>query len=386
MALFQPIEKVVKDLCLRSGDRLEQNKGLYLNVAVDVWNDLNEDTLKIATRVKIPIRRSFNINKRTNSIEIPCDSLRLSSVNVVGKNGVFYPVYRNDKLHDDLVDIGGKSDCSCEFNCSYQLCNLIKGYEAVQSVKSDFMPNGDPVSFNCIDRKVVVGETLYSQTQYPMRIYLSGVWDDTVLHTEDSEMCNLEVDENGCICDTPSNIEAVSNTCCGGGSSVIPVGGTASCPPNVNDNTWVYYCNSKLDWFSVQCGSSCGVFKEGCNNIYNISELGNRLIFPPNFGFDSVMVRYFEDIKLADLQIPYFAKKCFMTGLQYYATENHDKKQGLANVYGKKFARQKWGLFIDLNKYRIEEQRNILTPPVYVPSYAPVRGYNSGGWQDFGIW
>lgn len=384
MARFYSVEDIVDSLCLRSGDILKRNKGLYLECAKDVWEDLNETTLKIADRVKIPIRRTFKVNKRTNSIDIP-PFLRLSSVNVIDHCGNFHPVYRNDKLTDDIVDLAGTEDCACEFNCGYKLCNTIKGYEAVVSTKSDELPNGNPISFECTDRKAVDDQGfLISETQYPMRVYLSGVWTNTVLNTQVTKMCKVEVDANGCCCDTEENINAVCDSCSVKATGYdIPVGGTAMTPPHEGDQSWIYYCNSKMDWFSLQCGGFAYAFnrKDCKNNIYNISELGNRLIFPADFGWDNVMVRFYADISTGDIQVPYMARQVFMTGLQYYASEHNMDKQDQSAIFGKKYSRQKWGLFLELNKYRIAELKMITTAPVYVPSYI---SNNNSGYYDNG--
>lgn len=369
MPRFEPIVDLVESLCLRSGDILMRNKGLYLSCANDVWEDLNETTLKIADRVKVPIRKSFLVDKKTNSVTIPGNFLRICSVNVEWE-GMFFPVYRNDKIHEDIVDLGGSSSGACEHNCSHKLCNTIKGYEAIQSVKSDFLPNGSPVSFNCVDRKYIdPSGFFYSETQAPLRRYVSGIWVDTILNTEQEKLCAVELDENGCVCDTDKNIEAVCNSCSKHGGELIPIGGTAVCPPGKDINTWIYYCNTKLDWFGLQCGDFPKGFPKGCNNIYNISELGNQLIFPHNFGFDRVMIRFYSDIDLKDLVIPYMAKETFMKGLQYFSVTNHDKKQQLANIYKTDYSRLKWGLFMELNKRRIADLRMILTPPMFVPSF-----------------
>lgn len=376
MPRFIPIVDLVEDLCQRNDDNLLRDKGLFLSCADDVWNDLNETTLKIAERIKIPLRRSYLINKKTNSIDILENYLRICSVNVE-VDGIFYPVYRNDKIHEDIVELAGTKDCACEHKCGYELCNTIKGYEAVQSVKSDFLPNSNPISFNCVDRKYVDPQGFfYSETQYPLRLYVSGVWVDTILHTEKEKLCAVELDHNGCICDSEKNIENVCNSCGCGGNSLIAHGGTASCPPKPNIDTWIYYCNSKLDWFGLQCGGFPKGFPRGCNNIYNISELGNRIIFPHNFGFDKVMIRFYADISLKDLMIPYMAKETFMKGLQYFASTNNDKKIQLSQVYAKQYSRLKWGLFLELNKHRLAELRMILTPPMYVPSYINSRFWN----------
>lgn len=382
MAKFIPIERVVDDLCLRNEDTLRRKKGLYLSCVEDVWNDLNESTLKLAERVKIPVRSVFQINKRTNSIDLPSDCLRLCSVNVIDRHGNFHPIYRNERLTDDLVEVGnGNDNCTCEKGCKNKLCNTIKGYEAVASVKSDYLPDGSPISFNCVDRKGILDGYFYSETQYPLRVYMSGVWTDTVLHTEMVKHCALKLDENGCVCDTPENIENVCNSCGITSDSLIPVGGTAECPPHgTHAKEWIYYCNNNMDVFNYQCGGYPYGFRQGFNNIYNISELGNRLIFPHDFGWDKVMVRYYSDIELSTLQIPYFAKECFMAGLQYFANTNNDDKQQLAQGYEMKYSKRKKGLFLDLNRYRVKEFAEIVTPHVYVPSF---NQSNMGVYGDF---
>jgi hypothetical protein len=379
MSRFDPILKVVDDLCLRSGDVQKRMKGVYLNCATDVWNDMNETSLKIAERVKMPLRKICEVNKRNNTVDLPCDYLRLSSVNVIDHRGQFYPVFRNDKLHVDLVDVAATPNCACEYQCGYQLCNLVKGYEAVTSTKSDFLPDGSPISFTCVDRKACDrAGNVYIETQYPQRIYTSSVWTDTILFTEQKQLCNVEVDNNGCICDTEQNIENVCNACGISNLPPIPIGGNAQCPPSPQDNTWLYYCNSQMSWFEYQCGSARGL-RNGCENIYNISELGNKLVLPPTFGFERVMVRYYSDIELSDLQIPYMAKTCFMTGLQYFASINNEKKIPQANVWQQRYVNQKWGLLLQLNKYRIQELQMMMTPPVYVPSFWQYGEYGRRG-------
>lgn len=380
MARFEHVEDVVDSLCLRSGDIMRRNKGIYLDCANEVWDDMNESALKLSERVKIPVRKEFFINKLTNSVDVPFDCKKINSVSIRDRFGNLYPVYRNDRVDSDLVDISVIGNCACEYNCGYKLCNTMKGYEAITSVKTDKNPDGSPVSFTCIDKKVIQGEFLYEQTQYPEREYISGVWIRTYLKTENKKLCVLEVDKHGCVCDTPANIDAVCNSC--GITNVDPkkccIGGDSNHPPDPNCNTWIYACINKMDWFNVQCG---GLARQGhcINNIYNISSTGKRLTFPDNFGWGSVVIRYFQDIELFDIVIPYMAKPAFMAGLQLYATVNHDKKQQLAAVYGVRYSKLKQALLNDLNKFTAEEVSMILTPPVYVPSYLS-RGFMDNSW------
>lgn len=389
MSRFEPAADVVDHLCLLSGDILRRKKGLYLSVVNEVWNDLNETTLRIAKRIKIPVRRDFHVNKRTNSIDLPCNANRLSSVNVVDECGMIHPVYRNLSLHDDIVEVPAEKNCACEHNCGFKLCNTIKGYVAVQSVQSDILPNSTPVSFNCINRLVVdKNGVVYEENQYPKRIYTNGVWTDTILFTESIKKCECEVDENGCLCDTEHNINSVCESC--GIRNFNPqinsknltgcVGGTAECPPNPNCNEWIYFCNNKLDWFSVQCGfEPCGRRRD-FHNIYNISEEGNRLIFPHNFGFEKALVRFYEDISLDKLLIPYSAKGTFMTGLQYFSTKYNPEMMQISETFGQKYSREKWGLFLDLNRMRIKELGNTIAPRAHVPSYMDHREDRWWGW------
>lgn len=372
MAKFYSAEELSETLCQLNGDFLLRNKGIYLSVAKMVWDDMNEDVLKISKKVKIPTRWEFFVDKRTNTVTIPKNVDKICSVSLVDKWGHYHPLYRNENIPTDIVDIGAGKDCACENECSYQLCNTIKGYEAVQSVKSDYLPDGTAISFTCTDRKMVDKQGFfYSQTQYPLRVYMSGVWTDTVLHTEDKKLCELEVDKKGCVCDTDDNLTKVCNACGLTDSDCVVIGGDANNPPLKEPlaDTWIYHIGSTMEWFNTQCGCHpYGV--EGCfNNIYNISQEGNRIILPHNFGWDKIMIRFYEDIDTKNIMVPYLAKNCFMTGMQFYATTHHDKKQQLSAIYEQKFTKQKWGLLLEFNKNTIAENAAIYTPKVFVPSY-----------------
>ena len=117
--------------------------------------------------------------------------------------------------------------------------------------------------------------------------------------------------------------------------------------------------------------TQCGCFPYCCNteNIYNISELGDRLLFPHNFGWDNVIVRYYEDISGPDLQIPIIAINTFVMGLMWWDCQFNDKKQALADKYGLQYSRMKGGLVKEINKYRIAELAMIVAPPRFMPSF-----------------
>lgn len=374
MSRFLPVQEVIRLPLLGNHDYLLRSKGRFLTWAKLVWDDMNLSSMKVAER------QYFSINKRTNSIDLPCDFTQLSSVNIV-HCGVFYPVYRNESIRqNDYTEVFAAKDCACEYKCGYKMCNTIKGYEAVKTVLCDKMPDGSDISFNCIERKAIDGNGfLYTQTQYPLRIYHSGIWVDTVLHTENTKLCAVEVDKNGCCCDTEENIDRICGACgLNDDNNNIPFGGDANHPPNEKDTKWIYYCDRKADWFSVQCGNYPYGLPNQCNNIYNISELGNRLIFPHNFGFDRVMVRYYVDPDLNNMQIPRIAVDTFIAGLKWYDVKWNDnpKTQALESKYGDRYAVMKFGLLRELNKYRIAELSKIIAPKKSLPQ-------TTLGWGNF---
>lgn len=365
MAKFFTPSQAVDLRLLANGDFLKRDKGRLLTWSKYVWQDLNLSTVKRA------VRHRYAINKKTRSIDMPCEFLRISSINVEDECGNEIPIYKNENLKGlDIVDVSAAKDCACEFSCGHKLCNTIKGYEAIVSTKTDKNPDGSAVSFECIDRKAIDNQGFfYEQLQYPKRIYEDGVWVETILFTEDRKLCKVEIDENGCCCDTESNIEAVCTAC--GIKDVNPdyccIGGNASEAPNKDCDTWTYYCNTKLDWFMVQCGCYQYLHSDNCN-VYNISELGDRIIFPHNFPWGKVIVRWYEDTGLNDLQIPIIALDTFIMGLMWWDCQFNDKKQALEAKYGSSYAKRKFGLIKELNKYRIKELGKIFTPAVFVPS------------------
>lgn len=379
MARFIPLSEALDIAMLANNDLQKMSKGRLRKWSKYVFADMNLTSMKVAKR------EYFKINKRTNTIDLPCDFLQLSSVNVV-HCGVEIPVFRSQNVRfNDIPEVDASKDCSCEYKCGYKLCSTIKGYVAVTSTKTDKMPDGSDVSFTCVDRKACDNAGFfYEELQYPKRIYEDGVWTDTILFTEENKLCKLEVDHNGCVCDTDHNIDAVCNACgINNADNPIPFGGNAECPPVKGQDTWIYYCNTKYDWFSVQCGCYPHGFRYGCDNVYNISELGDRLIFPHHFGWDKVIVRYYTDIDTNNLQIPFIALDTFIVGLKWWDNRFSDnmERRKLALGFEADYTKLKWGLLTELNKYRIAEMRMIFTPPVFIPSYLPLN-YFACGWNN----
>jgi hypothetical protein len=406
MAIFYSASDAIDLALLGNDDYTKVEKMRLLKYAKYVYDDMNMQVIKEAKR------GFFKINKRTNTVEMPENAYRLSSVNVFDGRR-FWPVFRNDdsELHDDIVDVSAKKNCACQYQCGNSICNMVNGYVAVTSQVSDVMPNGTPVTFTAVNRLVSDRQGfVYMQTQAPLHVYTNGVWTNTILNTVNTTSCRCEVDSNGCILDTPENWNNICQVCgfpppnqtppvgypfpatqsppflnppvlpwppppsnvipnvFQPANGPIPFGGDAnSFCGSTTVNTWAYYSNSRADWLGVQCGLYNSM--KNFRNIYNINEEGNKLIFPHNFGFDKVMLRWYENISAKDIKISIDEVSCFATGLLWWRYRHDPKNQNLEMKFGKDYADQKFGLLMERNKYRIQEQRMSLTPPVCIPAY-----------------
>lgn len=366
MSKFVTPTEAIELSLLGNDDYLQRGKGRMLKWSKYVYDDLNLQVIKKA------VRQEFYINRRTRTVDLPCNENDLCSVSVVDRNGVIWPCFLNDRIHNDLVQIPADKDCNCEWHCGYQLCNLIKGYEAVTEVKTDTLPDGTPVSFTCINRRAVDRNGfLYIENQYPIHVFTNGVWTDTVLQTDHIKKCKLECNDKGCVCDSEANVNAVCESC-GINPNTIPIGGTASIPPQPRENEWIYHCMSKFEFLHVQFG--CHPFmRDPYRNIYNINELGNRLLFPADFPFEKVLIRYYDVPSLKTIEIPFIAVPTFVTGLKWFDCRWNDNKQQLEAKYGQDYSTQKWGLFSIQNKYTLAEWATMLFPFRKMPGFIPPR-------------
>lgn len=353
MAVFVPIIDVVEEACFSMDDFLLRNKMKFLRFAGRIYNDdMNLGAIK-ATK-----RQFMNINKRTNTIDLPENCLKLSAVSWVDESGKEWPLFRNGRLSDDIVDIKADPNCAC--GCKNELCNMIKGYESISEEVTDELPNGDPVTFTCLSIKGYDPDgTFYETKQYPIRRFTDGVWTGTELETEKIELCKLELDSAGCVVDCEDNFQAVATCGCGGSNTT-----SSELPANVVRLS----CTPILSTFAIQSGSCYSAGMQFVN-VYNLTELGNRLIFPPEFPKDKVLVRYYVNTGLKDIGIPSVARKAFISGLMFYLYENRPDResQQLAAIFESRYTKQQFALVQEMNKYNKDEQQMIMTPPVRWP-------------------
>ncbi len=347
---FCTLEEIVEDACFSMDDFLLRNKMKFLRIGKRVYND----DLKLSA-VKIPKRQFFYINKTNNTIQMPCDFHHLSGVSWMDKSGQFHPLYRNEKLNDDIVDIKAKKDCAC--SCGGTLCNLIKSYESiVEEVEFD-TPNGGTETFSCMTIKGVDGNGWYYETiQYPIAVYEDGVWVSNELKTEKRDLCKLEYDaETGCVLDCPENEEAVTSCACSHR--------TDDCGSNQ-----LVAITSKMDTYMIECGTWFSR-NYGFKNIFNISEEGDRLIFPSDIPIDKVLVRYYTVNDVKNIKVPLAARSTMITGILYENVRFKTDRDSLllTRELGQRFANEKFALIGELNKYNAASKTQIMSPVAYIP-------------------
>jgi len=234
---------------------------------------------------------------------------------------------------------------------------MIKGYESIITEVEAEMPDSSIQTFTCTSRKYYDTDgTYYEQTQAPQREYESGEWVDTVLATTDTELCKLELTDTGCVRECDENYRLVNSCGC-----TLNGNDSATMPTVTYDGYRLStaYAIERGRWFSLPC--------QGFNNIYNINDLGDKLIFPHDFGFDRILLRYYSDVPMKEMKVPFVAAYAFICGIMFYNIAFDNKQQQLAAILSMKYSRAKFALIQELNKFTQQESIEIMSPYVYVP-------------------
>lgn len=352
MSRFITAKQLADDATFLVKDYQQMNRMRFNKLLADfVLPDLNIQAVK-------DVKREFMyVNKRLNSIELPCDCEKVQSVSWVDDCGKIHPLMINQALHDDIVDLGAKNDCAC--SCGGDLCNMIKGYESVIIMVDAEMPDGTICTFETVNRKWYDADGVYyEQTQAPERLYEDGVWVDTVIATTDRELCRLELAPCGCVSDCDENYRKVVSCGCS-----------------------FYYCNRDCrvhipysaivpdikSWYHMECGAW---FAGPCTvaGSYNLNDAGNRIIFPPHFAFDRVLVRYYYTPDNRELKIPRIAAYAAIMGIMYYDIAFDNNQAKMALLRQQQFTNSVFALILELNKYTLNNMYNMMAPKVYIPS------------------
>jgi len=323
-------DEIIKSLLIRKGDIPGVNFMKFKSVVPDVYRDLNLFVIRFAKRYLI------EVDKNTNSFNIPEDSLLASSLSYIDECNKIKPMFINRNITDDIVDIQLDKDCYCECGCKSKLCGQIKNYESIVTDSVELLPNSTTEVFTSTTRKRLDtdGRFVIERT-FPVRTYEDGIWVGVELKTEIEELCKLDVKECGCPKDTEENTCKV-NACC-------------------NANT-----------FAQECGDPMCDFEN--TNTYNFSEDGRRVVLPSGFGYNQVLYRYYGETSVKDMRIPVLARKAFIDGLVDF-TVAYDDSQPLWRITKSenKYIDSKGKLFTLMNRYSISALYQALCPPRCMP-------------------
>lgn len=277
---FSAVSDAIKSIMSREGDFSAGKRLQYVEVAKEVYESLNLSVIKDVKRVVI------TVNEHLPTLPLPDDFFDFATLDYVDLHGQFIPLVFNDNLKEDLVDLSLASDCGCECGCKSNLCSAAKNYETITEEVTMNLPNDTPKTFTKYSRKYVNPDGSFLQeVGEPVQVFDNGTWTDTRMEISQSFICKLEVKDCGCLADCEHNRTQLQENCCG-------------------------------ITFEHECGCSHPEFYKERTTTYNITKDGNRLILPPKFAFDKIVLRYYATIKTKDILIPRLGLKAFMTGLK----------------------------------------------------------------------
>jgi hypothetical protein len=295
---FQTIDEVVQSILSREGDVTGNYRWRYLEVAKEVFSELNLSAIKQTKRVL------FTLDRRLNGIVLPDNYYKFSTISVINRDGRIEPLVFNSEINDDIVDQGLDKDCECE--CTDALCNYQRQYEGIEEQVEAIMPDDSRQYFTKTIRKRIAKDgSVFVQVNEPTAVYTDRVHTSTVLETTETLLCRLDIKECGCVKDNPHN-----------------------------RSLWDKHASNMVLHPEIDM-----VCEWGCpspryyprSQTYNISNDGRRIIFPSNFPFDKVLLRYYAFEKTKDILVPRMAKKALMAGIKFEVAD-YDKKETQGNI------------------------------------------------------
>lgn len=271
---------LVEGLCLREGDNDLKKKPLYLFLFKEVYQDLNMAVIRQTERVLL------RVDQATKRIYAPDGYLYFSSISAPNKHGKFEPLIVNSSLDTDIIDIGASKKCGCsECACDNEYCSSVRNYELISSIVTAKLPNGTPKNFTATERKKILRDGTYvREVTTPVQIFENDIHTETILQTTTEILCHLEIEECGCLKKTPKN-ERLLLSC--------------------SDSVTVAY----------DCGCPIRELRPDAH-YYKISDKGNTIQLPFDFPYETVLLRFYADVKTREIRVPFLAQKAMRFGIK----------------------------------------------------------------------
>lgn len=193
----QTLEEVVLEFMLQQGNVRRNHEAEYMVTAQEVYYDLFRTTLWEMNYMVL------EVDKDTNTVQLPCGSERVIGLSVIDVNGLLRPL-GYDRNMNTLQVRCHKETCSCSTcNGDGTLC------EAIDSISFRTEPiNIDGVDYFKRIWNKKEGAMLIEVREVPVKE--NG---EVSYITQRDIICEFDVDENDCIKPTPANEELIKVNC-----------------------------------------------------------------------------------------------------------------------------------------------------------------------------
>jgi hypothetical protein len=279
-------KKLVRDLLIREKDFIGSNRMLYLSVLKDAFVKLNIKTVLYTKRVALPVSPGIPY------VITPDDYLEYSSLAAPNHHNKLVPMIINTNVKVDVGDLTLAKRCGCDCGCKHDYCSSVRNFEVITGTMMAKMPDGSMRSFNTSYRKIVLKDGSYvEERNVPVEVIQNNVHTDTRLEMQSALLCNLELEECGCVKHNEHNRAMIDRHC-------------------------------QADRVDFECG--CAVRDPRGHKEFNLEEEGNKIFLPSDFRQPYVVLRYYANSKTKDLMVPYIAKEAVMSGIKHI-TSKFDK-------------------------------------------------------------
>lgn len=300
LAAYITADKIIKTLCLRTGDTALGKAALYASYLETVYAELSLDVTYQS------VIRKFQINKRINSFAIPSDCVLLYAVGHYDDCGVVKPLWYNLDMPKDILFENGVP-CECDSCGDHANCKTIKSFDEIEET---ITISGTDYTKTTKTTTLTDGSVVRKVTE---PVLTSGGRVDMV--TSENELCKLDLLPCGCVKNTQENNEKVNKLNC--------------------------ECSS----LSTNCGTYNRLQKK--EHGYSIDITGTQILFDNSYPYDYVILKYLKNIDSPkDYKIPRIALEAVLSGIRYYAETDSDASpaynKGIGGIfYNKYFAEKK---------------------------------------------
>ena len=200
--------ELVDNFCLEQGNMREAFITKYLVHAKWAWKDIFR-TVIASTKTQ-----AF-AQYKNSTIVLPADCEKLFNISVVDYCGNMHPLTFNPNAN--TTEVRCEKGCSCQ-KCNGQgtLCGAIDSLTATETYMQFYPPPPTPpgpgVSLPVVTWVITNGcGDIQTVTKYPIPTWNGAVYEDTKQwKTVTQTLCNVEVNDHGCIVPTPANMELLT--------------------------------------------------------------------------------------------------------------------------------------------------------------------------------